>query len=108
MGFYVQIDDNQKILLKRHLNKNGAAQRFFVSEFRKAMDPYVPMQSGTLKNQAQEKPSSVVFISPYARRQLHENKGKGLRGKMWHVRCWADRGNKIIASVAKFAGGKAG
>lgn len=48
----LKLDPTQKILLKRGLNKNGAAQRFFSNELRRKMDPYVPMRSGVLKNTA--------------------------------------------------------
>lgn len=37
----LKLDPTQKILLKRGLNKNGAAQRFFSNELRRKMDPYV-------------------------------------------------------------------
>lgn len=106
MQVTVQIDPVQKIMLKRYLNKNGKAQQFFTSEFRKAMDPYVPFKNGPLKNTATEKNNTITYGQPYSRRQLYENKGRGLRGKQWHVRAWADRGNMVVKAVANFVGGK--
>lgn len=102
----LKLDPTQKILLKRGLNKNGAAQRFFSNELRRKMDPYVPMRSGVLKNTAVVHESSVEYVTPYARRQYYENKGTGMRGKQWAKRCWAENGDQIVESVAKFAGGE--
>lgn len=101
----LELDPTQKILLKRGLNKNGAAQRFFSNELRRKMDPYVPMRSGVLKNTAVAKVNCVEYVTPYARRQYYENKGNGLRGKEWDKRCWAENGDQIVQSVADFAGG---
>lgn len=108
MKVHLQMDPADKILLKRSLNKNGNAQKFFTHEVRKLADSYVPMRSGTLKNSAIESTTKIVYNTPYARRQWFENKGNGLRGKMWIPRMWVSRGKEIVSSVAKFVGGKAG
>ncbi|MFV0529482.1 MAG: minor capsid protein [Lachnospiraceae bacterium] len=102
----INIDPADKILLKRSLNRNGAAQRFFTHEVRRLSDPYVPMLGGVLKDTAVENTDSIEYVQPYARRQYYENKGNGLRGKQWDKRMWAARGPEIVKSVAKFAGGK--
>lgn len=103
----MQIDPVDKILLKRSLGKNGKGQRFFTHEVRRLSDPYVPKRSGILKNTAVETETSITYNTPYARRQYYEHKGNGLRGKLWDVRMWADRGKEIVRSVAAFCGGKA-
>ena len=92
-----------QILTTRGLQTNGSAQRFFTGK----MDPYVPFLNGPLKNTAIENEASVQYITPYAQRQYHENKGKGLRGKEWDKRCWADNGDQIVQFVADYVGGKA-
>lgn len=102
----IQMDPAQKILAKRNLEKGGAVQRFFTHEMRRKMDPYVPFLNGPLKNTAVGHQDSVEYVTPYAKRQYFENKGKGLRGKEWDKRCWADQGDSILDSVAKYAGGK--
>ena len=43
-GIKIKIDPVDKILLKRNLNQNGQAQKFFSSEVRRMSDPYVPFQ----------------------------------------------------------------
>lgn len=102
----IQMNPTQKILAKRELQKGGKVQRFFTHEMRRRMDPYVPFLNGPLKNTAVEHEDSVEYTQPYAQKQYYENKGKGLRGKEWDRRCWADHGDSILESVAKYAGGK--
>lgn len=103
----LQIDSEDKILLKRNLNKNGEGQEFFTHEVRRLSDPYVPYLNGPLKNTAIEQTTRITYPQPYARRQYYEHKGKGLRGKRWAERMWADRGKEIVQSVANYCGGKA-
>lgn len=96
----------QQILMKRNLEKNGAAQRFFTHEVRRLSDPYVPMQTGMLKNSAVENADNIVYPQVYSKKQYMHNRGKGLRGKLWDRRMWSDRGDEVVQSVAKFVGGK--
>lgn len=119
----VEMDKTQKILLKRHLNKNGKAQKFLTGEIKRFSDPYVPMDSGVLKNASTAYTRVIVYRSIYARYQWYGRvmagtprraTGKGLRyqeapkrGKEWTIRMWADRGDEIVRSVAKFVGGVA-
>lgn len=108
MATRVNVDFTPEQILKlKGLEKNGPAQRFFTGEFRRKMDPYVPFLTGVLKDTAIENVDSIQFITPYAQKQYHENGGKGLRGKEWDQRCWADNGDQIVQSVADFVGGKA-
>jgi hypothetical protein len=106
MKVKVKIDANA-IIAKRNLEKTGAAQRFLTHEVRRVTDPYVPMLNGPLKDTAVEGVDRIQYVQPYARKQYHENKGNGLRGKEWDKRSWADHGKEITESVAKFIGGKA-
>lgn len=102
----LQLNATDKILLQRNLSKNGKGQRFFTHEVRRALDAYVPMRSGVLKNTAVESDSSITYDTPYARKQYYENHGNGLRGKEWDKRMWPDRGPEIVRATAKFCGGK--
>ena len=49
-----------------------------------------------------ENVDSIQFVTPYAQKQYHENKGNGLLGKEWDQRCWADNGDQIVQSVCRF------
>jgi len=102
----ISMDPVDKILLKRSLNKNGQAQRFFTSEVRRNCDPYVPYLAGVLKGTAIEKIDRVEYPQVYSRRQYYENRGSGLRGKQWDKRMMADKGPQIVRAVAKYVGGK--
>lgn len=103
-----KLDPISKIKLKRNLEKDGKAQRFLTHEIRRLSDPYVPMDTGTLKNTAVEDVDSITYIQPYAAVQWYNNKGNGLRGKMWCIRMWQDRGREIVKSVANYVGGRVG
>jgi hypothetical protein len=110
------MDSNQRILLKRYLNKNGKAQSMFTQECAKEMNPYIPYLSGQLKNQdVQINVNSITYSAPYARKQYFSNKGNGIngtssggiRGMRWAPRMWVTRGDKIVDKIASLVGGKA-
>jgi hypothetical protein len=112
----IDIDDTNKILLKRHLNKNGAAQTMFTKECAKYMNPYVPYgKTGRLKDMMVTiERDKIIYNAPYAAKQYYTNKGmgrggesnSGKRGKMWDRRMWVSNGDKIVKSIAEFCGGR--
>lgn len=102
----IDIDPADKIILKRNLGKNGKAQQFLSTEIRRVSDPYVPYRNGPLKNTAVARPNRIEYVQPYARRWWYTHKGKGLRGKMWVMRAWADKGKQVLKAVAAFVGGR--
>ncbi len=91
-----------KARVLRKFGLYGSAQRFFTHEVRRLCDPYVPMQTGVLKNTVIENESSIVYPQVYARKQYYENRGRGLRGKQWDKRMMAQRGPELIKSVGQF------
>ena len=102
----VKMKPTKEILAKHRLEPKGPGQQFLASEVARYCDPYVPMDTGTMKNTREIHPDKVVYPQVYSKRQYHENKGSGLRGKLWDKRMWADRGREIVASVARFLGGE--
>ncbi|AVP61695.1 MULTISPECIES: minor capsid protein [Clostridium] len=106
----VQIDKTQKILLKRYLNKNGQAQVKFTKEVAKNCNNYVPFLTGRLKDMSvQLKTDKIIWSAPYAKKQYYLNKGGNrgaLRGKYWDKRMWSDKGDRIVQTIADFAGGR--
>lgn len=111
----IKMDDTQKILLRRYLNKDGRAQAKFSEECFKQMNPYVPFLTGRLKDMMiQVNIDNVTYSAPYARKQFYTNKGKGkqgtsnggIRGKRWDKRMWADRGDEVVQTIADFVGGR--
>lgn len=114
MGVKFEINNDQKILLKRYLNKNGEAQIRFSKLCAKEMNNYVPFLSGRLKDwSVQVNKNNVTYNALYARRQYYENTGRGvkntsgLRGKLWDRRMWVDKGDGIVKSISEFVGGRA-
>ena len=111
----IEMNDTQKILLKRYLNKNGEAQTKFTQEVAKESKNYIPFKTGRLKDSMIElKVNRIIYHAPYARKQYYSNKGLGrqgtalggLRGKYWDKRMWSNKGDKIVQTIAKFCGGR--
>ena len=83
------------------------AQYAFSQQVAKAVDPYVPFDTGTLKNSVNQasdfKGGKLVYNTPYARKQyyLHAQgtdlRGDtGLRGSYWGQRAIADHKDELI------------
>lgn len=111
----INMDSTQEILLKRYLNKNGAAQIKFTKECAKEMNPYIPYDTGRLKDwMIKINVDNIVYDAPYAKKQYYTNLGNGkqgrsnggIRGNMWDKRMWNSRGNEIINKIAYFCGGR--
>ena len=103
------LDEDIEILKRRNLETGGLVQVYIDSEVISLSKPYVPFDTGYLSKSADasEIGSGLVeYVAPYAKRQYYENKGDGLRGKMWVDRMKADRLDEIVSGVAKIAGGK--
>lgn len=104
----------QKILLKRYLNNNGAAQVKFTKECAKQMNNYTPFLTGRLKDMMITiNTDNVTYSAHYAARQYYTNAGNGrqgtsnggIRGKQWAPRMWNAKGDGIVRSIASFVGG---
>lgn len=70
--------DAESILRRRGLGGSNNARIVLANEVARQCDPYVPMQSGTLKNTVQIAPdgSEIVYNQPYAHYQ-YEGKVMG-------------------------------
>ncbi len=69
-GIKIKIDPVDKILLKRSLNQNGQAQKFFSSEVRRMSDPYVPFQKGQLEKYSQSVSESYRIYPAVCQKKL--------------------------------------
>ena len=68
----ITVDINTaRILKERGLGGDNRAQVYLASEVKRLCDPYVPMQSGQLKNMAviASDGSSITYTQPYAHYQ---------------------------------------
>lgn len=103
----IELNPTEQILLAHHLAKNGDGQKYFTHQVRKFSDPYVPFDTGELKNTAVEKEDRIEYIATYSRRQWNNHRGAGRRGPRWTLRAWAVHRKDIVRNVAKYCGGKA-
>ena len=121
----ITVDINTaKILRERGLGGDNRAQVYLASEVKRLCDPYVPMQSGVLKNTAVVAPdgSSVTYVQPYAHYQYYGKvmagrapkqytgkdltySGGGMRGPRWDERMMADKSKELVSNLEKFIGG---
>ena len=117
----------QVMLKNRGLDEHGRANIFLLSEIKRLSDPYVPMDTGTLKNQAKIITSrgQLIYGQIYARYQWGGKVmvgrppkrvtntplkyGNGTRrGKEWCSRMLADKKTELVKSVARYIGGRSG
>ena len=121
-----KMDSSDKILKRIGLNEGGEVQKYIDSEVLRLCDPYLPFQTGTLRNQGilgtVIGSGEVAWVSVKARylyygkvmvgpapktvtdKDLTYN-GAPMRGKLWFERMKADRGQEIIDGVQKMING---
>lgn len=128
----IRIDiDIDKAVNNRHFDR---AEKYMAQRVKAYCDPYVPMQTGHLKNSAEVGANYVKYLGPYARFQYGgrvmvgirsgspwarrgEKKvltnrslsyhGGGQRGAQWDKRMMLQRGDELRRDVANFVGGTA-
>lgn len=105
-GLRLTLKPTDKILKERGLDKGGRVQKYVDGEVIRLCEPYVPFDTGALK----ESPytysppggGEVIYGVPYARKQYFENKGDGgLRGARWFERMKADHLDDIVRGAAE-------
>lgn len=98
------------LLGARGLEAKGKVQQFIDSEVLRLSDPYIPMDTGKLKQSGTSSTKigsgEVKWNTPYGKKQYHENKGNGLRGSYWFERMKADHKEAILSGAVKVAGGR--
>lgn len=121
MSVKVKVDiPTAKILKSRGLGSDTRARKYLASEVKRLCDPYVPMQSGDLKNRATiaADGSYIVYTQPYAHYQYYGEAmagrapkhytGKALkyhganRGKQWDKRMLADKSGDLERSIEAY------
>lgn len=113
--------DTKKILAARGLGSSDKVQKYLASEVKRLSDPYVPMQQGMLKNNAQiaSDGSSIVYNQPYAHYQYYGKvmagrapkkyngddltyNGAPMRGARWTERMFADKKAELEKGVEAY------
>ena len=96
MGIRVKIDKDN--FAKKFATK---FEPLLAHEVKRLCDPYVPLDTSTLKNSARTVGGSVWYSTPYARRQYYEHKGDGLRGAHWEQRMLRTKRAELTAAIAQ-------
>lgn len=100
----------QVLLQSRGLEVKGEVQKFIDSEVLRLTEPYVPLDTGALKQSGIQHTKigsgNVIYRTPYARKQYFANKGSGLRGKQWFSRMKANHKEQILKGARAKAGAK--
>lgn len=86
MKIKLEMNNFSKIENRLGLDKNGKADLKLAQICARRNDKYVPMDTGKLKNTVVVSAGSYTYIQPYAHKQYHTNKGRGLRGAYWYER----------------------
>lgn len=104
----------QKSIRKRGLEEGQIVQKVIDTETIRRMEPYIPMDTGFLKDNSLKLGTKIgtgkiVQRAPYAKRQYYTNSGRfqsGKRGKKWFDRMKADHRDDILKAAADVAGGR--
>lgn len=87
-----------------------AAVRYTADELLKKCDVYIPHDTGMMRDSgiAHSVPEEgrLIWKTPYVKYQWQHGKSKGLRGRQWALRAWADHGRLIVKNAGKVAKGK--
>nr|DAY53570.1 MAG TPA: Minor capsid protein [Caudoviricetes sp.] len=106
----VGIHFNTKQLHAKSAALKQQAQEFVGNELLRKCDPYVPFDTGMLRDSgiSHSKPAEgyLLWKTPYAAVQWYAGVSRGLRGKKWALRAWADHGKLILKSARSIAKGK--
>ena len=107
-----------EILKRLGLGGTNKVQKYLARQVKRLCDPYVPMQQGTLKNNATVAGdgSNIVYTQPYAHYQYHGKvmagrapkhytgddltyHGAPMRGPQWEKRMLADKSKDLERSI---------
>lgn len=113
----IRMDSVDVILSRRRLQQGGPAQILFTKECSKAMNNFIPLKTGRLKDMSVEMGTNfVTYNTPYARKQFYTNAGNGIggtnkggiRGSRWDKKMWIISGDNIVKKLANYVGGRSG
>lgn len=114
-GLKLEFKPAEVLLKARRLD--GGAELFLANEVERSCDPYIPVQTGTLKNTKRiiqtANGTALKYTQPYARRQYYNGREPGgsnygpLRGRYWFERAKTDHRSEWLRSTAAYVGGTA-
>jgi hypothetical protein len=101
-------------VIKAHLgiNPGGRVQKVFTTTCRKAMDKYVPYDTGDLRTIVTVADNSITYEMPYARYQYYGMWEDGSHkvnnyttpgtGTYWDKRMWSAEGQNVVQEVQDY------
>lgn len=117
MGDGLKLEFKPAGVLLKARRLDGAAELFLANEVARSCDPYIPMQTGTLKNTKQIVQTAngtvLKYTQRYARKQYYSGRSPGsshfgpLRGRYWFERAKTDHKSEWLRSTAAYTGGTA-
>lgn len=114
--------DVDRIMRTRGMGSDNRVRRFIASQVKRLSDPYVPMQTGTLKNTAvvSDDGSTLTYMGPYAHYQWYGEVMAGsapkhytgrilthtdpMRGAHWVERAMADKSADLVRALRAYIG----
>lgn len=116
----------EQIIKQKGLNEGGRVQKYIDSEVLRLCDPYIPFQTGTLRNmgilntiigsgeviwkgvQPRYLYYGKVMVGPAPKKVTDKDltyNGAPMRGAFWFERMKADRGEEIVKGAQKIVDG---
>lgn len=111
MGFTIR--STAELIRMRNLQDRGRVQRFIDEEVKRYSDPYIPFDTGQLKDSVRNYvPGRVEYTVPYAKHVYYANRGTGTqgtayggkRGRLWFERMKTDHKKDILRGARAIAG----
>ena len=98
------------------IQNGGPVHAFFTQTCYKAMDKYVPYDTGNLRTIVDVSTDKITYKSPYARYQYYGVREDGTHqvshyttsgtGPYWDKRMWSAEGQDVVRQVQNYVGGK--
>lgn len=122
---HLDVSKAADIIARHGLDQNGKVQKYMTERIFEASKPYAPFDTGALSEFNVEVGNDyILYRSPYARYQWYgrvmvgrppkvptnkplKYQNGSLRGAHWVTRMWRDKKDKLLADIARMAGGRA-
>ena len=112
----VKIKPTSTIKARLGLDADGRVQKFLTNTCYKHMDKYVPKDEGNLRVNVDIQPTSITYVSPYAKYQYRGMREDGSRvvrhyttpgtGTYWDKKMVSAEINDVIDEVQDYIGGR--
>ena len=106
----VKINANLNNLKAKSTQLKTKAVTYVADELLDKCSKYIPFDTGMMRDSGVShsvtEQGKLVWKTPYVKKQWLYGKSKGLRGKQWALRAWADYRTLILKNAQKIANGE--